>query len=63
MVRYVDTEKTVMKKEVFYTHRFWKQEPQHVMQGHMGKHRGQSGGRESEGRTWAFTVISMGRNG
>ena len=31
---------------------------------HMGKHQGQSGGRGSEGKTWAgsFTVVSAGRN-
>lgn len=39
------------------------EEARYVMQGHMGKHRGQSGGRESEGRTWTFTGFSMGRKG
>ena len=34
------------------------------MEGHVGKHKGQSGGRGSEGEMWAsaFIVVSMKRN-
>ena len=37
----------------------------HTMQGHMGKHQGQSGGRGSEAKAWArgFTVFFAGSNG
>ena len=36
-----------------------------AMQGHMGKHQCQSGGRRSERQGWprAYTVVSAGRNG
>lgn len=37
----------------------------HTTQGHVGKHQGQSGGRERERKAWArnFIVVSIRRNG
>lgn len=45
MIRHIDIEMTVIKKKVFIFRDPEKQEEYHVMQGHMGKHQGHSGGR------------------
>lgn len=63
MVRHTNTKMIVMKEEV-YTHRSLESGgmSQHAMQGHTGKHRGQSRGRGNEGKTWtrAFIAVSAG---
>lgn len=51
-----------------YTDRVQEKGPCHAMEGHVGKHRGQSGGRESgremsKMRPRAFSVFPTGKNG
>lgn len=55
---------TVMKGNLFYTHRSLEIRAQQTMQSHTGKHQSWSGGKGvgREGGARAFTVVSAGRN-
>ena len=62
MVRPIEQEMIAIEMIVCYSSR--DEGTHHSMQGHTGKHQGQSGGRGSVGRLWAraLTVVFRGRN-